>query len=65
MEHIFKESYSRKCDSLNGSWEFCIDKNNIGKDDKWYLNFPEKIRYINVPGCWNFELDLFDYFVSI
>ncbi len=62
MEHIFKESYSRKCDSLNGSWEFCIDKNNIGKDDKWYLNFPEKIRYINVPGCWNFELDLFDYF---
>ena len=62
MEHIFKESYSRKCESLNGSWEFCVDRENVGKQDKWYLNFPAERGNINVPGCWNFELDLFNYF---
>lgn len=61
MERIFKEHSFRKITSLNGDWKFCIDQNNIGENEQWYKNFPENFRYINVPGCWNLELDLFNY----
>lgn len=62
MEHIYKEHYKRKVTSLNGDWEFCIDTENKGRTEKWFENFPESIRNINVPGCWNLEfLDLFSY----
>lgn len=62
MEHIFKEHYKRKTESLNGSWEFCPDFDNKGKEDKWFKSFPDQFRNINVPACWNFETGLFDYF---
>lgn len=62
MEHIFKESKTRKPELLNGSWDFCIDAQNIGVSEKWFINFPETLKKINVPACWNFEWGLFDYF---
>lgn len=62
MERIFKEHFLRKTESLNGDWKFCTDKENIGIEEKWFKNFPEGYRFVNVPSCWNLELDLFDYF---
>ena len=62
MEHIFKESYTRNIESLNGCWDFCVDPENVGTSEKWFENFPKNSRMINVPACWNFEWGLFDYF---
>jgi len=62
MEHIFTEHYKRKVTSLNGSWQFCQDPDDLGISEKWYESFPENHYNINVPGCWNLQiLDLFDY----
>lgn len=61
MEHIFKEHSSRKTTSLNGDWLFCVDESDVGEAEKWYKCFPENTRHINVPSCWNTELDLFSY----
>lgn len=61
MERIFKEHSFRKTQSLNGNWKFCIDPNSVGESEEWYKNFPDNFRYVNVPSCWNLELDLFDY----
>ena len=61
MEHIFNQHQKRKTASLNGEWDFCLDKENIGKEREWYKNFPKEAEYINVPGCWNNELGLFLY----
>ena len=62
MERIFKEHFLRNTESLNGDWKFCADKENIGIAKKWFESFPEDFRFVNVPSCWNLELDLFDYF---
>lgn len=62
MEHIYTEHYKRKTTSLNGDWEFAIDPDNVGKDEKWYEKFPKDHYCLNIPGCWNLQiLDLFDY----
>ncbi len=62
MERIFKEHYKRKVESLNGEWRLAPDKDNVGKTEQWYKHFPENYRYVNVPSCWNLELDLADFF---
>lgn len=62
MEHIYTEHTKRKITSLNGDWQFCTDRDDKGKNEKWYRNFPQNPLDINVPGCWNLQiLDLFDY----
>ena len=61
MEHIFREHSKRRTFSLNGEWKFCIDKDGVGKDGKWYESFPEDFNYINVPSCWNLELGYYGY----
>lgn len=62
MEHIYKEHSDRKITSLNGEWKFCIDEQLLGEQEEWFKQFPNEYRYINVPGCWNQELDLYGYF---
>ena len=62
MERIFKEHYLRNTELLNGDWKFAVDKDNVGEDEKWFSNFPADFRFVNVPSCWNLELDLADYF---
>lgn len=62
MEHIYKEHSNRKITSLNGEWKFCIDEHLVGEKEEWFKQFPNAFRYINVPGCWNLELDLYGYF---
>lgn len=61
MERIFKEHLNRKISSLNGDWFFCIDKDGVGEAERWHEDFPTNARNINVPSCWNLELDLFSY----
>lgn len=61
MEHLYKEHSLRKQKCLNGDWKFITDPEDKGTENQWYKNFPEDYRYINVPGCWNYELDLFAY----
>ncbi len=62
MERIFKEHYKRKTECLNGEWKFAPDKENRGKVQEWFKTFPKDFRFVNVPSCWNLELDLVDYF---
>ncbi len=62
MERIFKEHYKRKTELLNGDWKFAPDKEDIGKEAEWFKAFPEDFRFVNVPSCWNLELDLADHF---
>lgn len=62
MERIFKEHFKRKTFSLNGEWRFCPDKENVGVEQEWFKNFPKDSRFVNVPSCWNLELDLSNYF---
>ncbi len=62
MEHIYREHYKRNVISLNGDWQFAIDPKKVGRDEKWFENFPADHRHLNVPGCWNTQaLDLFGY----
>lgn len=61
MDHIFSEHSLRKTTSLNGEWQFSIDKDGVGKEREWYKKFPENAGYINVPSCWNNELSLYSY----
>ena len=61
MQHIFEEHKTRKLSSLNGEWQFLIDPENIGENEKWYEKFPQNAGYINVPSCWNNELGLYSY----
>ncbi len=62
MEHIYREHYKRTVISLNGDWQFAIDPKKVGRDEKWFENFPADHRHLNVPGCWNTQaLDLFGY----
>lgn len=62
MERIFKEHYKRNTESLNGDWKFLPDFEDKGKDEEWFKRFPQNFRYVNVPSCWNIELDLATHF---
>ena len=48
--------------SLDGTWQIIFDRNNEGRQNKWFRegNFPiEQTRAISVPSCW--ELTEKDY----
>lgn len=62
MERIFKEHYIRKTELLNGDWKFSVDKDDVGVNQQWFVDFPTDYRFVNVPSCWNLELDLADHF---
>lgn len=43
--------------SLNGKWEIVFDEENVGEEEKWFLdeNFPTlKVSNIDVPSSWEF-----------
>ncbi|MFC0215294.1 glycoside hydrolase family 2 TIM barrel-domain containing protein [Paenibacillus chartarius] len=61
MIRTFREHYARRTELLNGSWEFAVDSGNVGLQEKWYDRFPQADRNLYVPGCWNNELNLFEY----
>ncbi len=43
---------SRQSISLNGKWKIVFDKNNIGKQKRWFQYFPKSTDDITVPGVW-------------
>ncbi|MBO5930450.1 MAG: beta-glucuronidase [Clostridia bacterium] len=61
MNRLFKNSTQRVNIPLNDMWDFVIDPDEKGITEKWYENFPENSRKMNVPACWNSEIDLFRY----
>ncbi|MBQ4527930.1 MAG: beta-glucuronidase [Clostridia bacterium] len=61
MERLFKTSNYKKEISLCDMWDFVLDKDDLGIEEKWFLNFPEDTRSMTVPSCWNTEPDLFRY----
>ncbi|MBQ2942766.1 MAG: beta-glucuronidase [Clostridia bacterium] len=61
MDRLFKRSNTAKCIELDKMWDFRVDPENKGVEEKWFLSFPDDSRKINVPSCWNTEIDLFRY----
>jgi beta-glucuronidase len=57
----FSEHLIRRSTLLNGHWDFVKDPQNTGAANKWFESFPTNFRPVPVPGCWNNELELFDY----
>ncbi|WZL80626.1 beta-glucuronidase [Vallitaleaceae bacterium 9-2] len=48
-----KQSQTREVMSLNGLWNFKIDKDNIGKNEKWYQKKLEEADLMAVPASYN------------
>ncbi len=61
MDRLFKRSNSAKWFKLDKFWDFCIDPNNKGNEEKWYENFPTNKEKMYVPSCWNTTLGYFQY----
>ncbi|WP_159881773.1 glycoside hydrolase family 2 protein [Paenibacillus puerhi] len=61
MLRTFQEHHIRQTELLDGPWDFAADPGNVGMQEKWFERFPHENRSLYVPGCWNNELNLFDY----
>ena len=61
MNRLFQDSTCRTNIPLNDMWDFVIDPHEQGLTEKWYETFPANSRKMNVPACWNSEIDLFRY----
>ncbi len=64
---MFHAIFDRKEISLNGTWKYRIDQNNVGRRQSWYLlDGCEKVwRDITVPGNWYLNEEIGDYFGAI
>ncbi|MFI3247753.1 MAG: glycoside hydrolase family 2 TIM barrel-domain containing protein [Rikenellaceae bacterium] len=76
-EPAMQNVLGRERQSLNGSWAYIADVNNLGMDQKWYqevdrstltkfveVNFAGEAR-LNVPGDWNSQIPELLYFESL
>ena len=61
MDRLFKRSNSAKWFKLDKFWDFKVDPQNKGNEEKWYENFPEKSEKMYVPSCWNTTLGYYQY----
>lgn len=61
MDRLFRRSTSSKWFMLNKFWDFCIDSDNVGNEEKWYENFPSQSEKMYVPACWNSTLGYYQY----
>ena len=61
MDRLFTRSNTAKWFKLNKFWDFIIDPNEKGKEEKWYENFPANKERMYVPSCWNTTLGYFQY----
>lgn len=60
MRRMFDEHIKRKVVSLDGIWDFKLDSDNIGKENKWYMGLSET-EIANIPSVWNIEKGLLSY----
>ncbi len=61
MDRLFKRTNTIKYFKLDKLWDFAIDSEDKGIEEKWYEKFPEKFEKIPVPSCWNNTLGYFRY----
>ncbi|GKX29775.1 beta-glucuronidase [Vallitalea longa] len=47
------ESYSREVKDLSGIWNFKLDKNNKGREEKWYFEDLQETILMPVPSSYN------------
>jgi hypothetical protein len=38
--------------SLNGEWDLKFDPQNVGRQRRWFVRFPNKTKKMHVPGVW-------------
>lgn len=64
---MFHAIFDREEISLNGTWKYRIDQNNVGRRQSWYLlqGTEEVWREIQVPGNWYLNEEIGDYFGAI
>ena len=60
MERLFEEHEKRAVRSLDGTWGFCIDPQDVGEAEGYEKGLPRSMS-ITVPGVWNTELGLLEY----
>lgn len=46
---------------LDALWDFCVDRDDVGLGQKWYINFPAACDRMPLPACWNNTSAYFDY----
>lgn len=62
MYRLFNTSQQRRQNYLSGRWDFIIDPDDIGKKEKYYLEFPQKESDdLHVPSAWNSYPQYYDY----
>lgn len=61
MNRLLTQSTTAKYQNLDKFWDFCIDPQNSGNNEKWYESFPKNSTKMAVPSCWNTTLGLFRY----
>lgn len=58
---LFKNSKTRNTTLLDGVWNFKIDPENRGTEEKWFESIPTDCDKMCVPLCWNTESRYFKY----
>lgn len=61
MVRLFERHKKRSVFTLDGLWNFQIDPEKKGYDEKWFENFPKDALDAIVPSCWNNEFGLYEY----
>ncbi len=51
----FETFAQRDTIALNINWQFAVDKNAVGLNDKWYEGVLKNTRTVNLPHTWNIE----------
>ena len=60
MQRLFTDHILRKTETLNGIWNFRVDPENRGVEEKWFLGLKEA-EPVTVPSVWNTQLGLLEY----
>ena len=60
MQRLFTDHILRKTETLNGTWNFRIDPENRGVEEKWYLGLSDS-EPVTVPSVWNTQFGLLTY----
>lgn len=60
MSRLFCEHIKRQVLSLDGAWNFCVDKEDIGIREGWEKGLKD-CETVSVPSVWNEEKGLLEY----
>ncbi len=60
MARLFLEHTKRNVQSLDGAWQFCVDREDRGEREEWFASLPASST-VGVPSVWNEESGLLDY----